>query len=276
MHETSNSELLKSKKTAVIENLDPADPLLRVALPKIIEEHVDRYKLVAKHLNDRVSEKLTIIDTASGRGYGSAILAHDFPNAKIVEGIEIGEEYARKALKKYAGENEKSLGFIQADVTKLPVKSNSADIITGFEITEHIDRELQEQYIRELYRVLKPGGVAFVSIPYRYSFETNAKGETIRSGSFTNPHHLYEPTRDEMKDLFSNAGLAITEELGQITVPPEQAEMIRKMNKIVPIWPIFAWHPGQDVSVKPIPKGQVALTHIFVLNKPLPSPIPTI
>ena len=180
MHETSNSELLKSKKTAVIENLDPADPLLRVALPKIIEEHVDRYKLVAKHLNDRVSEKLTIIDTASGRGYGSAILAHDFPNAKIVEGIEIGEEYARKALKKYAGENEKSLGFIQADVTKLPVKSNSADIITGFEITEHIDRELQEQYIRELYRVLKPGGVAFVSIPYRYSFETNAKGETIQ------------------------------------------------------------------------------------------------
>jgi ubiquinone/menaquinone biosynthesis C-methylase UbiE len=267
--ETAISEIPKSKKSLVIENLDPDDFLLRVTFPKIIEEHIDRYRLVAELLKERVHEQLAIIDTASGRGYGSAILSEDFPNAKIVAGLEIGMGYARKAQDKYVRGKEQTLGFVQADATSIPIQSESADIVTGFEITEHIEKELQKQYIQELYRILKPGGTAFVSIPHRYSFEVNKKGETVRSGLHTNPHHLYEPTRDEMKDVFLGAGFSIQQELGQITVSPEVAEAMRKINKVVPIWPIFAWHPGQDVSVKPIPEGKIALTHIFVLKKPV-------
>jgi len=273
--ETANSEAPKPKKSMVIENLDPDDRLLRISFPKIIEEHIDRYRLVAERLKDRIHEQLTIIDTASGRGYGSAILSEDFPNAKIVAGFEIGMAYTRKAKDKYARGNEHALRFVQADVVSSPVQSESADIITGFEITEHIEKGLQKQYIEELYRVLKPGGTTFVSIPHRYSFEVNKKGETVRSGLHANPHHLYEPTRDEIKDRFSSVGFSIQEELGQIVVSPEEAEAMRKINKVIPIWPIFAWHPGQDVSVKHIPEGKIALTHIFILNKPVEIPTNT-
>lgn len=269
MAETSTADRLTPKINTVIENLDPSDPLLRLTLPKIIEEHIRRYKLVSDRLAARKNERLTIIDTASGRGYGSSILAKKFPNAKIVAGMEIGSKYTKKAQEKYV-HGDSALAFTQADVTSLPVASGSADVITGFEITEHIEKNMQTNYVQELYRVLKPGGTAFVSIPHRYSFELNEKGEAVRAGLFANPHHQYEPTRDEMAELFSKAGFSISEELGQVTVPPEQAEFMRKANKVVPIWPVFAWHPGQDVSVKPIPEGKVALTHIFVLTKPTP------
>lgn len=65
--------------------------------------------------------------------------------------------------------------YVQGDLTKLPLKDNSIDAITCNHVLYQIPEALQLEAFRELWRVLKPGGVAVViylfwpyaPIPYR-------------------------------------------------------------------------------------------------------------
>lgn len=67
-------------------------------------------------------------------------------------------------LKRYADAN----GYIfkQVDVTKgLPYKDNSVDLIVAHHLIEHLDRQQGEKFLRECFRVLKPGGLIRLSAP---------------------------------------------------------------------------------------------------------------
>lgn len=47
----------------------------------------------------------------------------------------------------------------------LPVKSNSFDICTTWEVIEHIPRDTEQLFFGEIFRVLSPGGKLFLSTP---------------------------------------------------------------------------------------------------------------
>lgn len=256
--------LQKLAKRVTVENIDPRDKLLKLSFPKIIEEHLARYNQVAKIAQKYFPDnyKLTVIDTACGRGYGTDILKKLFPDGKVL-GVDLQLNYTSKAHKKYPQPQ-----FVTGDVTKIPVSADAADILTAFEITEHLPQESQTVFFKEIFRVLKPGGVAILSIPFPYSFEKTKTGATKRAGPWTNLFHLHEPGDQETQQLFTDVGLTLKNKLGQIIVKPELAEKAKALNKILPVWPIFAWHPGRKTEVVPIPERQLALTNIYVLQKP--------
>jgi 2-polyprenyl-3-methyl-5-hydroxy-6-metoxy-1,4-benzoquinol methylase len=64
---------------------------------------------------------------------------------------------------KVAAQNLKGANFCQADATRIPYKSNSFEYLFCTEVLEHIPNG--EAVIQDCYRVLKPGGSAFFTVP---------------------------------------------------------------------------------------------------------------
>jgi SAM-dependent methyltransferase len=58
---------------------------------------------------------------------------------------------------------ERGLDVMRADARCLPVRSGSFDLVTAFDVLEHID----EDYVAvgEMFRALRPGGTLLVSVP---------------------------------------------------------------------------------------------------------------
>jgi ubiquinone/menaquinone biosynthesis C-methylase UbiE len=264
-----------ARRPFVIENLEPTDFLPRVMLPNMVDEHLARYDYVGKFMQDRfpdlMCQKLNILDLASARGYGSANLKKQFSNATVT-GIEFRNKYVEKAQKKY-GKGD-GLKFLQGDVRQTPIIDNSMDVVTAFEIIEHLPKRDQELFMEEIKRVLKPGGIAFVSFPHRYSFEVNKKTkETKRVSGGGNPYHLYEPLPNEVDKYVSDAKLEIAGKFGQILVSEKKADRAKRINKAIPAWwSIFAWGPTlgpkKDVSVTSLMDGKIGITNIYVIKKP--------
>ena len=79
------------------------------------------------------------------RGHGWQALAVDYSAAAV--------EIARA----------RGIGAMRADARELPVRSGACDLVTAFDVLEHID----EDYLvtTEIARVLRPGGTALISVP---------------------------------------------------------------------------------------------------------------
>jgi ubiquinone/menaquinone biosynthesis C-methylase UbiE len=147
-------------------------------------EHVHRYNEVLPY----VGKQDIILDLACGTGFGSDILSQH------TNGIVIGGDIAAEAIaacrKTWSGTN---LRFEVLDGTKLSYPDGYFDKIVSFETIEHTTRYID--MLREFKRVLKPGGIAFISTP---NFPVNSP-----SGKITNPYHTQEFTYDELNSILN-------------------------------------------------------------------------
>lgn len=55
------------------------------------------------------------------------------------------------------------IDYVCASGEELPFKVNSIDVVTFFEVLEHVDNE--KEFMKEIYRVLKPNGAIMLSVP---------------------------------------------------------------------------------------------------------------
>lgn len=69
---------------------------------------------------------------------------------------------------------------VKADICALPFEDNSYDFLICNHVLEHIPDDAQA--MRELYRVLAPGGTAIMQVPYDRNRE-----ETFEDDSITDP-----------------------------------------------------------------------------------------
>lgn len=69
------------------------------------------------------------------------------------------------------------LADVKADICELPFCENSYDLIFCNHVLEHIPND--RKAMQELYRVLKPGGVAILQIPQDLSRATTFEDDTI-------------------------------------------------------------------------------------------------
>lgn len=148
--------------------------------PDLWNEHYARY-LFAK----RLARNKRVLDIACGHGYGSAELAKA---ARHVVGIDISAEAVETAAREYQAHN---LRFEQASAVDLPFSDASFDLITAFEVIEHLND--WSPLLREAKRLLAPGGQCIVSTPNRLYYAESRK----KSGP--NPYHLHEFEFEEFR-----------------------------------------------------------------------------
>lgn len=126
---------------------------------------------------DRVGGEF--LEIGCGEGRGIELLASKVNSYKAVDKIE---EVVNTLSGKYP-EGE----FLQANIPPLPYEDNSFDSIVSFQVIEHIKDDVQ--YLKEIHRVLRPGGKALISTP------------NIKMTLSRNPWHIREYTAKELTDL---------------------------------------------------------------------------
>ena len=143
-------------------------------------EHLHRY-LVARAL----CRGKSVLDIASGEGYGSALLSQV---ATSVVGVDVSAEASEHAAANYVSER---LRFLQGNAHAIPLADNSVEIVVSFETIEHFDDH--DRFLSEVKRVLRPGGTLIASTPDRDNYSPAELS--------ANPFHVLEMTRAEFAVL---------------------------------------------------------------------------
>ncbi len=136
-------------------------------------EHIARY-----HFARRLARSRRVLDLACGTGYGAATLAEA---AAQVTGIDISPDAIAYAREHYDAGN---LRFLVGDATQVDLPDASFDLVTAFELIEHLDN--WRGLLAEARRLLAHGGQFIVSTPNRLYYAESRK----QAGP--NPFHAHE------------------------------------------------------------------------------------
>ncbi len=105
---------------------------------------------------DRTSEPFDLLDVGSGTGTFAAMVAGAGLPARIV-GLDYAASMCRMASQKAcAAKATDRVRFLNGDSEHLPFASGSFDVITCSNSFHHYPH--QNQAVREMFRVLRPGG----------------------------------------------------------------------------------------------------------------------
>jgi predicted SAM-dependent methyltransferase len=118
------------------------------------------------------------------------------------------------------------LADVKADICNLPFEDNSYDIIFCNHVLEHIPDDTKAMY--ELYRVLKPGGMAVFQIPQDLTRATTFSDDSIvdqkeRAKIFGQYDHVRVYGRDYF-DILRSIGFTVIEEDYTAKLTPQLVE----------------------------------------------------
>jgi SAM-dependent methyltransferase len=161
-----------------------------------------------------------ILDCGSGYGFVLRIL-RDLTNAQIV-GIEYEEE--RVCETREALGDDPRVSVMQGDAMNLPFDDASFDYVVCSEVLEHLPDDAAAA--REIFRVLKPGGTAIITVPHTdYPFNWDPINWTLQrttgkhlggrrpwSGIWYDHQRLY--SRTSLTTLMMVAGFDVEETRG--------------------------------------------------------------
>ena len=121
-----------------------------------------REKFSVTFVENKDIENKKILDV--GCGYGWMELALQKKGAKDICGIEYREKDLATA-KKYI--KESNIEFKVGSAIDIPYKDASFDTVISWEVIEHIPKGTEQKMLSEINRVLKKGGVCYLSTPFR-------------------------------------------------------------------------------------------------------------
>ena len=107
-----------------------------------------------------------ILDLGCGYGGSSSYLANSGLRVTSVDIQQYDKDFLRDAIK-FANKKKAKAKFCQADAHYLPFKTGTFDIIKLDSVLEHLTEP--ELALSECRRVLKSGGLLFISFPLFYS-----------------------------------------------------------------------------------------------------------
>ncbi len=145
-------------------------------------EHVPRYA-IAKSL----ASGKAVLDFGCGTGYGSALLASV---ADSVTGLDVDAGAIEWANQTHM---RPGLQFLRRDDLGASLHQANFDLVTCFEMIEHVDFATQTAVIASIDRLLKDDGLLLISTP----------NPEVTQHYGTNPFHVREMTRNEFSALLS-------------------------------------------------------------------------
>jgi ubiquinone/menaquinone biosynthesis C-methylase UbiE len=136
-------------------------------------EHVARYAFAARYAPGK-----RVLDLGCGSGYGAAGLARQ---AHFLAGIDVAPDAIAYARAHHPLPNAH---FLPASAAALPFADRSYDLVTAFEVIEHVAQ--WRLLLDEARRVLHPKGVFLVSTPNKSYYAES------RATKGPNPFHVHE------------------------------------------------------------------------------------
>ncbi|EKE06755.1 MAG: methyltransferase type 11 [uncultured bacterium] len=109
--------------------------------------------LFKRFLQNIESKDLKSLDVGCGTGAVLKFLQDASYKAKGIDFSDTALRYCKS----------RGLDVQYGIATKIPMPDNSFDIITALDVVEHIEDD--KNVIKELYRVLKPGGICIITVP---------------------------------------------------------------------------------------------------------------
>lgn len=130
------------------------------------------------------------------------------------------------------------LADVKADICNLPFEDNQYDVILCNHVLEHIPDDTKA--MQELYRVLKPGGMAILQIPQDLSRATTYADDTIvdqkeRAKIFGQYDHVRIYGRDYFDKLRSIGFKVIEEDYTSKIAPELVAKYSLAKGEIIPV-----------------------------------------
>ena len=172
-------------KAGVITSLKPTGERL---LPGLMDQNVEIEHWQRYLFSLGLAAGKSVLDIASGEGYGSALLASV---SESVVGVDIDKDAVSHANSTYA---KKNLRYLQGSCDNIPLPDRSVDVVVSFETIEHHDHH--NEMMHEIKRVLKPAGVCIISTPDRTYSEQEG---------YSNPYHVKELSVEEFKCLLASS-----------------------------------------------------------------------
>lgn len=141
--------------------------------------HLARYKF-AKNF---IKKGSYCLDCACGSGYGSKILSN---NSTKILGVDLSQDAISFAKKNHETDNIK---FMQSDLDRLDFEKETFDSIVSIETLEHVPHSVFLNFLDNIEKWLKNGGVFIGSSPMlRYK-----DGKPY----ITNPYHINEMSKND-------------------------------------------------------------------------------
>jgi len=183
--------------------------------------HAFAYSMATKYIH----EKNFVLDLGCGEGYGTNMLSHHAIN---VIGLDIDMDSVAMATKKYKSKN---CTFMHYNGETLPFKNNTFDIITSFQVIEHIKNE--QQYLSEIHRTLKSDGLFILTTP----------NKALRGGEATKPwnkYHFKEYVSNELSNILKNyfSQISLLGIRGNEQIQQKEKNRIKKILRIVSLDPL--------------------------------------
>jgi SAM-dependent methyltransferase len=195
-----------------------------------------------RHITDAIvgadtkGETLDLLDAGCGTGYN---IEHYEKSGHRVFSFDIAEPAIAGVLKR---------GFrkvCQASVTQIPYRSGTFDLVFSFDVLEQLSVKDGTEAIREMHRVLKPGGCLFIRVP---AFEW------MRSSHDADLNTVHRYSRPELVQMMRRAGFEIrlASYANTLLFP---VVMLKRSLKRVGV--------GRGTDVKPLPDGLGWIDPIF-------------
>ena len=154
----------------------------------------------------RGKRSLNALDVGCGTG-GTLRLLRDRPEIHSAIGIEPSE---------FALDHVRSEVMVRASALALPFASCSFDIVTCFDVMQHLREDGDRIASCEIFRVLRPGGIALI----------RANGR----GLWPDPHADRAPYRlNELRDVIESGGLCVVRSSYVNCIPAVAAEVVGKL-----------------------------------------------
>ncbi len=175
---------------------------------KFAERNRDVLRLIEPKATDR------ILELGCARGDVTFLLAE---KAGEVIGVDASEEALAMAETERKRRGLPNVRLLAADVADLRgVADSSVDAVAAIDLVEHIDDPTLLAMLREVRRVLVPGGRLGIYTPERAHYVERLKAHDLLIRQF--PQHIAVRRAKEYERLLASAGLAI--ELSTWSVSP--------------------------------------------------------
>lgn len=160
---------------------------------------------------DRLPAGTRVLDAGCGEG----VLVDEYMGRLAIEGLDPN----------YSSDHVRS-----GSLTALPYADATFDRALCLDVLEHLTFDEQPRALGELYRVLKPGGELFVSIPNLAHLQSRVhfllQGRLIRTAS--EAKHPGDRPVGEYLDMASRSGFHLVARRGIFPTVPILTRMIRK------------------------------------------------